>query len=67
MELSIEMDQSARGGNGYAVVHRTGCRDLRDGMPIGSATSADEVNALVEDATGWEAGDHAGLSPCVKF
>jgi hypothetical protein len=36
-------------------------------MPIGGATSADEVNALVEDATGWEDGDHAGLSPCVKF
>lgn len=64
MDLMIEMDD---GEKGYAKIHRSGCQDLSDGMPIGSAISAGEVNALVEDATGWEDGDHAGLSPCVKF
>ena len=67
MELMIEMDQDARGRTGYAKIHKSGCRDLSDGMPIGSATHVSEINALVEDATGWEDGDHGGLAPCVKF
>lgn len=64
MKLAIEM-----GGDGrkYGVIHKAGCRDLRDGMPLGEATTRDEAAALAEDACNWgyEA-DEWTFAPCAK-
>ena len=65
MQLAIEM-----GGDGrkYSVIHREGCGDLRDGMPLGEAASKSEAADLADDATGWGyEPEEWRYAPCVKF
>lgn len=61
ISLSIEMGTSDR----YGHIHRTGCRDLVDGMPIGQASTQQAAEDLANDATCWDAepGEYA-FSPC---
>lgn len=65
MALAIEMAETR---TGYAKIHKAGCRDLRDGMPLGEATTLKAAAALAEDATYWGyEEDEWVYAPCVTL
>ena len=65
IELAIEM--SDNNAAKYGVIHTAGCRDLRDGMPIGTANDIAGANDAADDATGWEYRDGTHLlAPCAR-
>lgn len=53
MKLSVEMSQTVPTSK-YGVIHRTGCRDLRDDMPLGEASTKSEAAELAEDWLNWD-------------
>ena len=66
MKLSVEMgDVNSRD---YGTVHATGCRKMRDDMPMGEATTFANARALFLDSTGWELDDdeQPTYAPCAR-
>lgn len=67
MDLEIEQDQHVPSAK-YGVIHKAGCRDLKDGMPLGHATSKAEAAEIAEDWMNWGyEPDEWTYAPCVKF
>lgn len=68
MEFEIEMSNHVPSGK-YGVIHKAGCRDLRDGMPIGQAANMAELQANAEEWCNWnDDGTYVyETAPCVKF
>lgn len=68
MSFSIEMSNHVPNAK-YGVIHKAGCRDLRDEMPIGEATDMDALQAAAEDWCNWADGDTYTYqtAPCVRF
>lgn len=65
VELAIEM--SDINSAGYGVIHKAGCRDLRDAERIGAVATFDEAQRAADDLTGWEYvadGDPYRVAPC---
>jgi hypothetical protein len=52
MKLSIEMHDLHT--DRYGVIHKDGCRDLTDGMPIGEACTLMAASMLADEQTGWD-------------
>lgn len=62
--LSLELDQESKS---YAYVHRAGCRDLRDPIPLGPIHALDDIGVIVSENTGWECDDaYPYISPCAR-
>lgn len=67
MDLEIEQDQFVSSAK-YGVIHKAGCRDLRDGMPLGNAESKTHAADIAEDAMCWGyEPEEWTFAPCVKF
>lgn len=67
MRLAIEQSQSVPSAK-YGVIHKEGCRDLRDGMPLGQANSFEEAAEIAEDSMCWDYDPEDWVyAPCVKF
>lgn len=65
VNLVIEMDDINT--RGYGVLHKAGCRDVSDPMPVGTATTVAEAQHAADDATGWDylpEGDLYRIAPC---
>lgn len=50
-DLAVEQ---ANTRTGYGHIHKAGCRDLRDGLPIGAASTIAEAIDRAEDALCWD-------------
>lgn len=59
MPFAIEMGDVQ--SNKYGIIHKAGCRDLRDGFPVTSIATA-------YDEAGWEDGDDFPpvVAPCAR-
>lgn len=69
MSFSIEMSNHVPTAK-YGVIHKAGCRDLRDEMPLGEATDMASLQALTEEWVCWADGDDEyryETAPCVRF
>ena len=67
MRLAIEQAQHVPTAK-YGVIHKEGCRDLRDGMPLGEASTRDEAAAIAEEWMCWDyEPEDWQFAPCVKF
>jgi hypothetical protein len=68
VDISIEMVEHSRDPNGkrYGVIHKAGCRDMRDEMPIGSAETLAEVQAVADDMVCWDNHTYR-TAPCVTL
>jgi len=69
MKISVELDQ---GRKSYGSVHKAGCKDLRDGEPMGDAQTLSDVRDLLIKTTGWDVelsdlGHAYKIAPCVKL
>lgn len=67
MHISIEMADTK--GAKYGVVHKAGCRDMRDEMPLGEASTMAELQAVTDDAVCWADDDsyEYATAPCVRL
>jgi hypothetical protein len=64
VSLAIELDQDSKG---YAYLHLSGCRDLKDPEPIGPVHSLEDAGAIVAEFTGWDCeGEYPLISPCAR-
>lgn len=52
--------------DGYGHVHKAGCRNVRDGLPIGTVSTFGEARDAYLDATGWDLDDDEDphYAPC---
>lgn len=63
--IAIDMDWHA---TRYGTIHKAGCRDLKDGMPLGTVDTIREAELAADDGTGWgyEPGEWT-FAPCVHL
>jgi hypothetical protein len=64
-QLAVEQGGTAAQ---YGKIHKAGCRDLRDGMPIGEASTLAQAADLAEDALCWDyEPEDWSYAPCVRL
>jgi hypothetical protein len=67
MLLVIEMDDYNSAG--YGMIHRAGCKHVKDPMTMRSAKTLEQLTEAFNDTTGWgfdEIEVRANLSPCAR-
>lgn len=60
--------EQANTRTGYGHIHKAGCSDLRDGLPIGQAASIAQAIDLAEDALCWDLDpEEWAFAACVRL